>query len=517
MRRLCFGLFFVAGLSFGGAPVGAQVPGACGHLPLPPQLAGKQVVLAIPANKSETKPCAAGTVVAYTLVDGQQMFLPVAIVVASAPVAGDGEAREHTELVAAYKAGNLAAIRARAQAGSPVAQSLMANLHFAGLAVPKRDKQPKATREDEEEGIRWLNRAADQGHSGSRLMRAMYALSGKFGQKDCKLAIGEFDALIDGGMVQAMMQRGHASRFGYCTRQDYSLARQLFGRAIERGNDYERSVAQSWLTSMGNQGLPKSNGVGGGFLDTLVQAAPVVIGAFNEATADIAAQRQAEAAQQARANQQYQSAMAAAQARRRQAGAEGAAVAAARDASNATTQQARQDALNRQRAALAQASEAAAVTARPAQPTPTRADTITGAAPREIAAGGRVTAGGGAIGVRKGYFPEKVSVCEDAESSTGGMIARCRNLNDSLYTDVASDRVHLDRISGQCEGRLLKTGWLGSSREIGYRVYGCGYPDKARINMSRELSLNDLGLGPIPGRRVYECPTETTCDERSGR
>lgn len=356
--RLILALAAVAIVAAIDAPATADVPGTCGNLPLPSALEGKQVVLAVPANKHEPQPCAAGTVVAYTLVDGSQLFLPAP---ASQPSSQPSAAAPAATTSANYPALELPDLMAKADAGDAAAQYELGSRYSSGSI----GQQHLPTNQEQAQSLMWIDRAAAQGYSHARLIRAIGSLSGTLGRKkNCKLAIGELDALFGAGFVPALRWRGYAAQFGFCVRQDYALARQLYNQTIERGDSVERETAIAWLKIMGNKGLP-TGGSGGGFLDVVAQAAPVLIGAVNDATTQIAADRQAAAAQQAAADRQRQVAMAAGQARQRQASVASAAVTAARSG-GATPAPA---ILQRQQAALAQAGVASSTSAGAQRPT----------------------------------------------------------------------------------------------------------------------------------------------------
>src|SRR3546814_20646966 len=79
--------------------------------------------------------------------------------------------------------------------------------------------------------------------------------------------------------------------YGYCGERDYDAARNIYNRTINEGNESERRLAGVMLRDVVKD---KRTGQGGGFLDALATAAPIITGAINQATADLARQPRSE-------------------------------------------------------------------------------------------------------------------------------------------------------------------------------------------------------------------------------
>jgi len=121
-----------------------------------------------------------------------------------------------------------ALVSERAEAGSAIAQRLLALLIYEGLGVAR----------DEGSAVNWLRKAAQQGDPHAQAELATRYEFGSGVPKDSKLAISWFRRAADQGLPSAMSSLGYIYESGDGVARDYSEAVRWYKVALNSGETF---------------------------------------------------------------------------------------------------------------------------------------------------------------------------------------------------------------------------------------------------------------------------------------
>lgn len=126
---------------------------------------------------------------------------------------------------AAFERKDVAALTAMAEAGDPIAQTLLGGMYRSGNSVVK----------DYAIAISWLSKAAEQGVPNAQVALGHHYEKGLGTAQDYSAAVNWYRKAADQGVPMAQTQLGIMYAKGAGVKQDYAMAISWFRKAVDNG------------------------------------------------------------------------------------------------------------------------------------------------------------------------------------------------------------------------------------------------------------------------------------------